>query len=332
MTEFRKDPVRNQWVVIDDLRPFEPTAEPAWPPDLPGRDPDCPFCPGAEHRTPGELLRYNVIPKEDGEWDVRVFPNRLPLLRVETELKKAGIGMYDWMSGVGADEIIVDSPDHRDQPDRISINRMEQVFWACHDRMQDLKRDTRLKYTLITKAVGAGAGGTLVHPHTRLLATPFVPAMVEEELWAAERYYQLKERCVLCDMVSQETASGTRIVAAGDDAVVLCPYASRHPFEMWVLPVRHASHFELSGKRVHIGLAEMTVQAFRRLVTVLGPVPFVFSLHTSPLQEAELEWFHWHWELVPVLSFAGGPARGAGLFRNPVPPEEAAAMLREPGV
>ncbi|RLE17072.1 MAG: galactose-1-phosphate uridylyltransferase [Acidobacteria bacterium] len=330
MSEFRKDPVQNRWVIIDPDYPIDDrglyTVD--LPDDLPALDPDCPFCPGREALVGPELLRYNFIPKDGVDWDIRVVPNRVPVLRVETQIEKEADGIYDWMSGVGADEILIESPYHNDLPHRIQPNRVEQVFWAIHDRILDLRKDTRLNYLFYFKNFGHQAGDVVVHPHSRMIGTPFIPATVEEELLGGEEYFDLKERCVFCDMVKQEMKAGLRMVAENEYFISFCPYASRYPFETWIIPTGHLSHFEASSKNHLYNLAEIYTETFKKLHKVLENVPFAMVMHNGPLQEEDLPYFHWHLEIYPILTCCPGQAMGGQIYTNPVAPEQAAAALR----
>ncbi len=333
MSEFRKDPIRHRWVIMDDERPLpkDMLNRVELPETIPERDPDCPFCPGNEKLTGKELLRFNFIQKEQPNWDLRVVPNRMPILRVETQMEKAGEGVYDWMSGVGADEIIIESPFHNDLSHHMAVNRVEQVFWSMHDRILDLKKDERLRYTLFFKRFGRQAGDSFLHPHSRMLATPFVPLEVEAELAGAEEFFELKERCVFCDMVRQELKDGSRIIAVNDGFIAMAPYASIRPYEVWIMPRSHQDRFDGSTKSLYFQLAEMCASIHRKLFDLFGAVPFIQTLHDAPLQEMDLPYFHWHIELVPLLTCTTASQADGSLFINPVLPEDAAADLRNAG-
>ena len=331
MSEFRKDPIQGRWILIDENFPLDEKKihRVEGVSDLAEHDADCPFCPGRENITGAELLRYNFITKEKADWDIRVIPNRIPALRVETEMAKEADGLYDWMSGTGADEIVIESPFHNDLAHHIPLNRVEQVFWAFHDRILDLRKDERLKYLLFMKNFGRQSGDSLIHPHSRMIGLPFIPSTLEEELVGGEEYFELKERCVYCDIVKQEMKSGVRVVAVNDYFVSFCPYASRYPFEMWIFPIHHASHFESSSKNHLYYLAEIYGESFKRLHQTLGDVPYTAILHNGPLQEGDLSYFHWHIEICPILICQPGQTMGAQFYINPVPPEDAAQSLRE---
>jgi UDPglucose--hexose-1-phosphate uridylyltransferase len=192
----------------------------------------------------------------------------------------------------------------------------------------DLKKDPRFEYILFFKNHGEAAGASLEHPHSQLIATPIIPIMVTEELEGAARYYDLKQRCVWCDMVRQDRG-GRRMVAEENGFVVLAPFAPRFPFETWVLPSRHRSAFEESGFEDLQALARTLGDFLRRMNRVLNTPPYNFMLHTAPLHDSRLPHFHWHLEIIPKLTKVAGFEWGSGFFINPMAPEDSATHLRE---
>ena len=239
MPELRKDPITGRWVVVSTERQKRPNDFTLHRASVIGRE-HCPFCPGHEAMTPPEVLAY----RQDGSgangpgWDLRVVPNRFPALRVEGTLDRTGEGMFDRMSGIGAHEVVIESPDHDKTFATMSEGEIARVLWAFRDRVHDLKNDIRFRYILLFKNQGAGAGATLEHGHSQLMALPIVPNFVREEIEGARRHFQDKERCVFCDIIRQEMAAGTRVIHENADVVAIAPYASRVPFETWVLPAR----------------------------------------------------------------------------------------------
>jgi UDPglucose--hexose-1-phosphate uridylyltransferase len=335
MPELRKDPVVGRWVIISTERSRRPTNfSPAAPQHGAGY---CPFCPGQEDKTPPEVyaVRANGAgPNRDG-WSVRVVPNKFPALQIEGTLDRRGEGLYDKMNGVGAHEVVIEGPVHDQDLADLPVEHIEQVLQAYRARVLDLQRDRRFRYVLIFKNHGDQAGATLEHTHTQLIATPIIPKIIQEELEGARRYYELKERCVFCDMVQQETAaeeSGRRLVSMNDRFVAMAPFAPRFPFETWVLPRRHDASFESVEEpdETH-DLAWMLKDILGRLNRALNRPPFNFVIHTSPVTDHELEYYHWHIEILPKLTRVAGFEIGSGFYINPTPPEDAAQYLRGMG-
>ncbi len=326
MSEFRKDPVLNNWTIIaPEKKTNYEILKDRFIKNIPEKDEKCPFC----NLNPEEfkvLLKYNFVNKEN--WDIIVIPAPNPYLKVETELKKEAEGIYDLTSGTGANEIIIESPEHNEHIEKMSINRIEQIFWAYHDRIVDLRNDKRLEYLLFFKEFAQFETGQNIHPHSKMIATPFIPPLIEKEMVEAEDYFSYKDRCVFCDVVKQEMKEGKRVVSVNPDFIAFCPYASRFPFEIWIMPVTHISHFENSPKIVFYHLAEIYNEVFKKIKKVLGNIPYQTVLHNAPLQEESLEFYHWHIEIYPTLECQSAINNGSEMFVNPVVPEVAAEALR----
>src|SRR5512139_1582859 len=240
MPELRRDPIVGRWVIIATERARRPSdlarCPPAPQPSV------CPFCAGHEEKTPPEVYqsgRSPYAPPNSPGWRIRVVPNRFPALKIEGDLDRQAEGIFDRMNGIGAHEVIIETPDHGKALATMSEMEIERVLWAYRERIVDLKRDTRFRYILVFKNHGASAGASLEHPHSQLIALPIVPDFVREEIDGARRHFALKERCVFCDIIRQELASGRRVIHENADVVALAPYAPRFPFETWLLPRGH---------------------------------------------------------------------------------------------
>lgn len=329
MPELRRDPVIGRWVIISTERGKRPNkfaleVEPEM-----GRL--CPFCPGNEDKTPSEIIAYAGQGREKNKpgWWMRVVPNKFPALQIEGSLNRKGDGMYDKMNGIGAHEVLIETPDHDKDIGDLDEKKIEDIFWAYRDRIIDLRRDSRFEYILIFKNKGAAAGASLSHPHSQLIATPMVPMRVRQEIIGGKQYFDYKERCVFCDMITQELASNIRVVAENDLFVAFEPFAPRFPFETWILPKNHDSHFEDLQKQESVYLARIVKVVFTKLKTVLDDPPFNYIIHNSPLKDQTLPYYHWHIEIMPKLTKIAGFEWGTGFYINPTPPEEAAQFLKE---
>jgi UDPglucose--hexose-1-phosphate uridylyltransferase len=330
MPDLRRDPIVGRWIIISTERNGRPHDFVPLQPARPISTALCPFCPGQERLTPKELLAYRPQPAEPNSpnWTVRVVPNKFPALQVEGEMGREGVGLYDRMNGVGAHEVIIETPEHRDSIATMPAKQIEDVLWAYRDRIIDLKKDLRFRYILIFKNHGAAAGATLEHSHSQLIALPIVPTSVQEEIAGCRAHYERKERCLYCDMLRQDMTGGDRLVAENAEFVCLTPFAPRFPFEMWILPKRHAGYFEDSHKTEFESLAPILSESFRRMNRVLANPAYHFILHSSPLHERTGEFYHWHIEVIPKLTQVAGFEWGTGFYINPVSPEESATCLR----
>jgi UDPglucose--hexose-1-phosphate uridylyltransferase len=291
----------------------------------------CPFCPGNEGKTPPEITAYgrNGSGRDTPGWTVRVVPNKFPALGIEGNLDKEGEGLFDRMNGIGAHEVIIETPDHNKTLAMLSDKDVEQVLYAYRDRVADLKNDKRFRYVLLFKNHGEPAGASLEHTHSQLIALPIVPKRVREEVDNAKRYYDEKERCIFCDMIRQELDTETRVIFENDHFIALAPYAPRFPFETWILPHQHSSSFEDMPRAMYAGLSQLLREFLGRLDAVLAKPSYNFVVHTSPIGEETNEHYHWHIEMMPKLTKVAGFEWGTGFYINPTPPEEAARYLRE---
>jgi len=258
--------------------------------------------------------------------------NKFPALGIEGSLNRAGEGLYDKMNGIGAHEVIIETPKHELTLATLPVRQVEDVLWAYRDRILDLKKDRRFKYILIFKNHGDAAGASLEHTHSQLIALPVVPKRVSEEVDGAREHYNFKERCIFCDIIRQETESQTRLISENDGFLAITPFASRFPFEMWIIPKMHQSAFEESQKREFELLAPLLKDMLGRLDRVLDFPAYNYIVHTSPIGEPAQDYYHWHMEIMPKLTKVAGFEWGTGFYINPTPPEEAAKFLREASV
>ena len=333
MPELRKDPITERWVIISTDRPRRPSdfvREPV-PAKPSGRF--CPFCPGNETKTPPEVLAYRngSEPNRPG-WSLRVIPHKFPVLGIEGGLDREGEGLFDKMQGIGAHEVFIETSQHLLSLAELPEKSIEQVLWAFRERVLDLQKDRRLRYVLLFKNQGEPAGGTLEHTHSQLIALPVVPKRVQEEIETAKNYYDFKERCIFCDLIRQESKAETRVVTETDRFIVIEPYAARFPFETWILPKRHMSHYkDIDALQVE-NLAWVLKYTLRKIDKTLERPPFNLLIHTAPLQEPASPYYHWHVEVIPKLTRVAGFEWGTGFYINPTPPEESARFLREAGL
>lgn len=330
MPELRKDPVTGRWVIISTERALRPRDYKVIKEEI-RRDGECPFCPGNEHMTPPEVLSYRPnggAPNTPG-WNIRVVPNKYPALSSEAVLNRQGEGIFDKMTGVGVHEVIIETPDHNLTLDKMEVKGIEDVFWAIRDRLVELKRDKRFKYVMVFKNHGFLAGASLSHSHSQLVALPIVPKRVLEEIYGARQHYELKERCIFCDIIKQEIKDGVRKIIENDDFLAISPYAPRFPFETWILPKNHSSSFEENQVHEMENLARIVKDFLTRVTKILNDPPYNLILHNSPFIEGVREIYHWHIEFMPTLTKVAGFEWGTGFYINPTPPEDSAKFLRD---
>jgi UDPglucose--hexose-1-phosphate uridylyltransferase len=328
MPELRRDPITGRWVIISTEREKRPSSYGKYSVELKGGF--CPFCEGNEQHTPSELLAYrNGSEKDQPGWTLRVVPNKYPALHIEGELDRQPEGMFDKMNGIGAHEVVVETPLHDMNLSKMKTEDVSNVFWAFRDRVLDLKRDGRFKSILIFKNHGEAAGATLEHSHSQIIALPIVPKYSAEEINGAKNYFNYKDRCVYCDIMMQEKSEGSRLIEENSDFIALSPFAPRFPFETWIMPRRHSAFFENSQKKDLDQLAKLFKTVLRKMNRVLDDPAYNMIIHSSPFYENAQDYYHWHLELIPKLTKVAGFEWGTGFYINPTCPEEGARYLRE---
>jgi UDPglucose--hexose-1-phosphate uridylyltransferase len=299
----------------------------------------CPFCTGHESQTPHEIRAYGRPPGAEPDtpgWTVRVVPNLEPLLRIEEELQRRAEGMYDAATGSGAHEVIIESPDHVPSLANLAPEQMGRVLRAWVERLADLKRDPRIRSGFIFKNQGVAAGSRVPgHVHSQLIALPVTPKALKEMLDGAREHYQLKERCVYCDVLREELEARTRVVQTTEHFVALAPYASRTPFETWIVPREHRPDFEDAAEPELDDLAVLMVALLGRLERLLPEPAYNLFVYTAPNRQARRgRWatldldFHWHIQILPRSATPAGFEIGTGFYANVTLPEQSAAALR----
>ncbi len=329
MPELRKDPVIGRWVIISTERGKRPSdfadAE------VKKKGGFCPFCYEHEDKTPPEIfaLRPDKSSRDKPGWSLRVVPNKFPALRVEGQLNRQGEGIYDKMNGVGAHEVIIENPDHYKDLADMEVPGIREVFWTFRERILDLKKDIRLKYVMVFKNHGVSAGASLEHTHSQLIATPIIPKTVVEEMEGAKQYFSYKDRCIFCDIIRQELNNNVRVVYDEEHFIALEPYAPRFPFETWIIPKEHYSHYESISDDLLNHLAVTMKEVLGRINLALNHPPYNFVIHTYPMQDDDIDSFHWHIEFMPKLTKVAGFEWGTGFHINPTSPEDAAQYLKQ---
>ena len=329
MSELRKDPIVGRWVIISPERGKRPSDYATQKREERGGF--CPLCPGNEALTPPEIFAFRETgtrPDSPG-WSIRVVPNKFPALRSEGGGEPHSDGFFEWMRGVGEHEVVIETPDHNVELPGLPLDHIKKILFVFKLRMEELAKDARFRYVVIFKNRGKEAGASLQHSHSQIIALPIVPKRVHEELEGGRHFYGEKGKCVFCEMMAQERNQGIRIVEENEDFIAFAPFAARFPFETWIFPRSHNSHYSVIEQSQYRTLAEILSRTLKRIDEVLETPPYNMVVHTAPLMEGELPYFHWHIEIIPKVTRIAGFEWGTGFYINPTPPELSAAYLRE---
>jgi UDPglucose--hexose-1-phosphate uridylyltransferase len=181
----------------------------------------------------------------------------------------------------------------------------------------------------VYKNTGPLAGTTLIHPHFQLLGLPLVPKTIRESMVSLSRHREMHGRCLLCDLIRQEERFPERIIAENEKYIAFCPYASRVPFETWIVPKTHVADFSLLDQGELGYFLRLQKDILRKIKRLLNNPSYHWILHSAPYaREGENKDFHWHIEILPQVYRLTGFEWGTEFFINPVSPEEAADALR----
>ncbi len=331
MSQFRRNPINKQWVLIapgrgkrpEDFRTYSVSY------GLPELDPTCIFCPGNEGKNPDLSTDSSRIPNNK-DWQLRVIPNKFRSL--EQTKVYSNKDFYESRSGYGDHEVII-TRKHNEPPALQSAVLVQQSLKLFQDRIKEIQKDPEINYVQIFHNHGRDAGASLVHPHYQILATPMVPPHVHEELRGCYHHYQETGKCLYCEIVKEELKHKDRIVYEDDYFVVMSAYASRSPFETWILPKRHHSRFETTSDVELLHLAHVLKKVLGTLYVKLADPPLNYYIHTMPRSSDkhlvhEEKSYHWHLTVFPRLTIWAGFEYGTGIPVNPMPPEETAKFLR----
>lgn len=339
MSTLRRDPITGRWVVNAD-RIKGKSSSLIDMEELTRTKKICPFCEGNEKYTPPEIfaVRDDKSEKDKPGWQVRVIPNISSTLRVEGELDRRAELLYDLMNGVGAHEIVIETPQHIIHLEDLETSQIQKVLRAYKERILDLKKDKRFRSVVIFKNYGEKADSSPIkHAHSQLIALSITPKNVKEELKGAKEYYDYKNRCVYCDIIRQELSTEKRIVGTNLHFIALCPFASRFTHEVWILPKKHLVDFEQINDELAGSLASLLKEVLLRLKISLNDPPYNFILHTGPNRTFRRggawktldEDYHWHIEIMPHPTRIDGFEWGTGFYINSTTPEKAAESLRK---
>ncbi len=322
MSQLRLDPLTGRWVVVSAERAERPRA--FLPPMLPVEEQTarpCPFCAGNEEATPSALETYFG---PDGQWAVRVVPNRYPAFEGPGAMVVSHLGpVFTRAPARGLHEVLVLSPDHEVGLAELTDDQAALVMSAVRDRARAHAGLAGLRYSQAIVNWGREAGASIEHPHGQLLGIPFVPREISDELAGFARF---EGKCLLCTVVGAEEEAGARVVYSDDHVLVVCPFWSGTPFEMLLIPRAHGPHLHESEPAALAAAGRAARTALSLLRRRVGDVPYNVVFHSAPYRPTGT--YHWHVHVLPKLTTRAGFELGTGVWVNVVSPEEATAELR----
>ena len=332
MSEIRQDPTTKEWVIIASERVKRPhdLVKKRQKHSLPPYEPSCPFCPGNEHLSE-EILRYPTeATKQSSDWRVRVLRNKYPALVLKGHIqRRQEADLFTKMDGIGAHDVIIETPIHNRFIPLMADEEVKDLLMVYRKRYNELSKDPRVKLITIFKNHGKGAGTSLIHPHSQLVATPIVPAEIRRQLEVAIAHHDNIGKCLYQDIVDHELKVGERIVMDTDRFVVFHPFASRMPFETWIVPKREQASFGSISARDLASLAQVLRITLLKLYLSLNNPDFNYIIHTVPTGDESKNYYLWHIRIVPRLASIAGFEIGSGMYINTAYPEETATFIRQ---
>ncbi|MFS7908157.1 putative galactose-1-phosphate uridyl transferase, class I, HIT-like superfamily [Helianthus anomalus] len=336
--EIRKDAVNNRTVILSPARSRRPSdfksksqAKPDSNPSSDGQ-PQCPFCAGNEHQCAPEIFRSPEDSTSD--WKVRVIENLYPALSRDLKVKSdddeyrhADVTSGDVsLGGFGFHDVIIESPVHSVHLPDLSASRIAGVLLAYKKRVEQLCAVDSISYVQVFKNHGASAGASMSHSHSQIIALPVIPSTASTRLNSMKEYHNQTGKCVLCNIHTNKL-----LIDESTHFISISPFASAFPFETWIIPRYHSSHYHELDEDKAIDLGGLLKLTLQKLSVQLNDPPYNYMIHTSPLQitSSQLPYTHWYIQIVPQLSTIGGFEMGTGCYINPVFPEDAAKILRE---
>lgn len=321
--ELRTDRIKGHEVILAPQRLARPGAIQLRPWDTTTAD-ACPFCRGHEDQVPQPLI---AIPSE-ANWRVRIVPNKYPaVLNHATVASPAVPEAADARLCYGSHEVVIESADHVTSLTQLSTTAVAESLGAVQQRFRELRAGGDVSSVIFFKNYGPAAGASLPHVHSQIIALPHIPPRLRRELDAAHRDWKENDTCFLCDRLMTAAESERQILQTASFAL-FCPHASRFPYEAWIAPLEHQSHFEQASATDLAQLASILHAHLARLEQALPHVCYNLVLHSAPFDTYRNDHYHWHFEVIPRIAILAGFELASGQFLNPVDPVEAAKRLQ----
>lgn len=325
MSELRLNLVTREWVIIATERAKRPMefSSFAIKQGLPEYLASCPFCPGNEHRTPREKSRL----PDNSDWKIRVVENKYPALS-DGEVKRTVEGIRRTVTGFGIHEVVIESRLHNVSTALMDIAHLQKVIGTYRDRFLAAHEDPRIEHVIIFKNHGEGAGTSLEHTHSQLIATPVVPVQFRERVYAAQHFFDNTGDCLFCSILKQEKEEGARVIIDTGHFLTFIPYAALSPFHTWIFPKRHSAAFSTITDDEIKDLAYHLKTYLSKCYHGLENPDYNYVIRSSRPQDAENEYCHWYLSVVPRITKAAGFELGSGMFINTSIPEKSAEFMR----
>ncbi|XP_057807564.1 ADP-glucose phosphorylase [Salvia miltiorrhiza] len=328
--EIRKDAVHNRWVIFSPARARRPSDFKSKTDAASDANPHtaCPFCAGHEHECAPEIFRFP--PESTLDWKVRVIQNLYPALSRDLDPPDVQCGGAQLaVAGFGFHDVVIESPAHPIHLNHLSPPQIADVLLAYKKRIDQLRGFDSIKYVQVFKNHGATAGASMSHSHSQILALPIIPPAASARIQSMKEHFEQTGECAICQVKQQDL-----LIHESNHFKSIVPFAATFPFEIWIIPRRHSSHFHDLDREMADDLGGVLKLMLVKMCVQLQNPPYNMMVHSAPLgaESTQLPFSHWFIQIVPQLTVVGGFELGTGCYINPVLPEDAAKVLREVSV
>lgn len=326
MPQLRQNIITGDWVVIAPERAKRPQ-DFVIPKSVKIADKTkCPFCVDTEGYKQNEKVR------QANTDNIYVVENRYPaFIEDETEKSTRSFypekGFYRARPSIGDHEVVI-IKDHELSLPKFSKPLANEMLEMIRERYVWMAEHEKVVSIMPIYNHGAESGASIDHPHAQIFASGIISNLVGQEMSGAERYYGINGACVYCDMIAHELKEKTRIIYENSHFLAVEFFASRFPFETWILPKKHESQFEKISENSMTEFADALMEVLYKIDKILGNPPFNFYIHTLPTILEESGSYHWHLEIMPRVATLGGFELGSGVVINVMAPEDAADYLK----
>ena len=311
MHQLRWHALLQQWVVITTARQNRPQMPANW----------CPFDPGSG-RVPDH-------------YDVYLYPNDFPAFSADTEPFNPQPGLFAETGPRGACDVVLYSSEHTLAPSKLTVERWRKIVDLWAERTLHHSQNPDVAVVAIFENCGEAVGVTMPHPHGQIYAMPFIPPLVEKEIFSSRDYAQANNGgCLFCRLVTEELKNASRVVAWNDDFAAFVPYAARFPAEMWICPRRHVRTLLDLSDEERSSLASIVSIIRRKYDNLYGfMLPLMMSVRQAPLKQPDAP-YHLYIQILPLqrsatkLKFLATIETAYGTFLADTAPEEMAENLR----
>ena len=327
MADLRFDPISGIWVAIAKKRRERPME--FVPIEQFHQQIICPFCRGNEDETPGAIAAYHadgtLLTAEDeaSKWTARIVPNKYPSLsETPTSLD---CGPYQFADQDGIQELIIPTSRHVTSISELSIEELAVCFTASQNRIDTLRRDTAIKHLMLFMNCRSAAGASLGHIHFQLMGSPILSTYLQQRRQRDRENFQQRGEHLIATLLQWELEQQVRILKETEHFVMLCPYASRFSFQVWIVPKNHELPFANRWINFNAELAALCRTYIKKLEHLMESPAYNWLLNLMPHDDGHPD--HWFIEIFPRLNRMAGYEIGTDIWVNPVPPETAAKRL-----